>query len=162
MSETQKDTQQSTKKSAQVADSHKVGLVELIMILLLVGLVFVFMFGMRQLKIDKEAEALAQTKFAAVLPTMQKAIDAAEAFKKADEFGDYPFDISQLNLGNVETEDFTLEYNGENYSIIAITKDAFGKAGIKVIYMLNERGFQIEDPAPERKPTIKDEWLPQE
>jgi hypothetical protein len=145
-----------------VPDAHKVSLVELIIILLLVGLVFVFVFGMSQLKIDKAAEALAQQKFEAIIPALQRVIAAAEDFKKKDEFGDYPFDYSQLNLGDLSTEDFTIEYDNEIYAVRAITKAAFGKEGIRVTYILTDASYQVEDPAPERKPTIRDEWLPQD
>lgn len=145
-----------------IADTKKVGLVELIMILLLVGLVFVFYFGMQELKINKELEAKAQAKFEAFLPTIKGAIAAAEAYKQNDDFGDYPFDIDQMNLGEIENEDFILAYDGEQYLFTATSKKAFGKEGIVISYSLNEKLYKIEDPTPERKPVIKDEWLPQE
>lgn len=78
MSETQKNTQNKTNDVPAVAIKHKVSLVELILILLLVGLVFVFIFGMKQLKLDKKAEGMAKNKFEAILPVLQTAIDAAE------------------------------------------------------------------------------------
>lgn len=162
MSEEKKDTLQKGKVTTSVEQASKVGLVELIMVLLLVGLVFVVFFGMRQLKVDKAAEALAQTKFESIIPTIQKVIASAESFKKADQFGDYPFDIDQMNLGKLDTDDFKVEYDGEGYKIVVVTLAAFGKEGIRVAYSLNDRSYQIEDPNPEKKPTIKDEWLPQE
>ena len=176
MSETQKNTQKKTNEVPAVASKHKIGLVELILILLLVGLVFVFIFGMKQLKTDKKAEGLAKNKFEAILPVLQSAIDAAEAFKRTDDFGDYPFDFGQLNLTAtddyainsnaegeqyIETSDFMILYDTENFGFTTITKDEFGKAGIKVIYILAERSYKVEDPSPDRKPTIRDEWLPQ-
>ncbi|MCB5252906.1 MAG: hypothetical protein RBR69_02245 [Candidatus Cloacimonadaceae bacterium] len=177
MSETQKNTTKKTNEQSVVESKHKVSLVELIMILLLVGLIFVFTFGMKQLKMDKRAEALAQQKFEAILPVLQTAIDAAEEFKRTDDFGDYPFDFGQLNLTDtaqykvisndagelyVETDDFLIAYDADNYGFITTTKDEFGKAGIKVIYMLNDKSYSVEDPAEDRKPTIRDEWLPQD
>ncbi|MDD2597513.1 MAG: hypothetical protein PHO35_00865 [Candidatus Cloacimonetes bacterium] len=162
MSDTTNTAATKTSQVNGLANPNKVSLVELIMILLLVGLIFVFFFGMRQLKMDKAAEALAQTKFEAMLPTLQSAINAAEEFKKTDDFGEYPFDISQLNLTNTDLEDFTLEYNGEAFAFVVTSKESFGKAGIKLNYVLADRSFSVDDPAPERKPTIKDEWLPEE
>lgn len=177
MSEKKNDTQTSKQSLQATADKHKVSLVELSMILLLIGLVFVFVFGMKQLKIDKEAEALAQQKFEAVIPVLQAAIDAAEEFKRNDDFGEYPFDFGQLNLFStdsykiesnesgemyIDTEDFEIKYDIENYGFIVNSKAVYGKADIQVIYTLADRSYRVEDPAPERKPTIRDEWLPQD
>ena len=177
MSETAKNTQSKAENNLQVADKHKVSLVELIMILLLVGLVFVFFFGMRQLRIDKAAEALAHEKFEKVIPVIKTAINAAEEFKMNDEFGDYPFDFGLLNLSDTDTytiksdengimyidaTDFTIHYDTEQYSFIASSTESFGKAGVKVSYVLADASYQVEDPSPERKPTIRDEWLPQD
>ncbi|MDI3504006.1 MAG: hypothetical protein PWP64_942 [Candidatus Cloacimonadota bacterium] len=177
MTETQNNTQKKTKSVPVVEDKHKVSLVELIMILLLIGLVFVFVFGMRQLREDKAKEAKARESFAAILPILDTAIEAAEEFKRTDEFGDYPFDFGQLNLSStddytiqsndngelyLETSDFRIHYDSENYGFIVTSKAEFGKAGIEVIYNLADRSYRVEDPAPDKKPTIKDEWLPQE
>ncbi len=177
MSETAKNTETKVVKNAQVADKHKVSLVELIMILLLVGLVFVFFFGMRQLKIDKAAEALAMQKFENVVPVIKAAISAAEEYKRNDDFGDYPFDFGQLNLSDtddysiksddtgamyIDTGDFLIHYDAESYNFTATSTESFGKADVKVIYSLNDASYQVEDPSPERRPTIRDEWLPQD
>jgi len=149
-------------KTVPAVAGYKVSLVELIMILMLVGLVFVFFFGLRQLKVDKTNEAIAQTKFEASVPTFQKLIDAMETYRKNDPFGDYPAAIEELNLGSVDNADFKFEYSFDNLTITATTKAAFGKADIKVIYNMNDKSYTVEDPAPEKKPTVKDEWLPQE
>ncbi len=177
MSETAKNTQSKGSASVQVAEQHKISLVELILILLLVGLVFVFFFGMRQLRVDKAAEALAFEKFETVKPVLKAAIDAAEEYKRTDEFGDYPFDFGQLGLSDTDTytiksdengnmyvdaTDFTIHYDAEKFTFTATSTESFGKAGVKVIYTLAEHSYQVEDPAPDRRPTVKDEWLPQE
>lgn len=148
--------------SKGIADTKKVGLVELIMILLLVGLVFVFYFGMQELKQTKLLEAQAQIKFEAFMPILIDAIAAAETYRQNDDFGDYPFDIDQMNLAKTENEDFILEYDGENYAFNAISKKAYGKEGVVISYSLNDKLYKIEDPNPDRKPEIKDEWLPQD
>lgn len=162
MSDTKNNTTTQAALKAGIADTHKVSLVELSMILLLIGLFFVFFFGMRQLKVDKALEATAQAKFEAMIPTLERAIAAAEAYQKADEFGDYPFDLGQLNLGDLQMEDFVLEYDGETYAFVVSSTAAFGKEGIKVSYVLADRSYSISDPAPDRKPIIRDEWLPQD
>jgi hypothetical protein len=177
MSETAKNTQTKANSTAQVAEQHKISLVELILILLLVGLVFVFFFGMRQLRVDKAAEALAYEKFEQVKPVLKAAIDAAEAYKRSDDFGDYPFDFGQLNLTDTDTytiksdangmmyidaTDFAIHYDAESYNFTLTSTESFGKAGVKVIYVLADRSYQVEDPSPERRPTVRDEWLPQD
>ena len=152
-----------TKKASTMADfSTRISLVEMIMILMLVGLVFVFYFGMKQLQIDKANEAIAQQKFENIIPTFKKIIKAMESYRKADEFGDYPAFMEELNLGDINTSDFIFEYSSDTYTITATTQPSFGKAGIKVIYNLSDKSFTVDDPKPEKKPTIKDEWLPQE
>jgi hypothetical protein len=152
------------KKSVDTANSvnTKVSLVELIMILMLVGLVFVFFFGMKQLKIDKANEAIAQTKFEAVIPNFQKIIAGMESYRKADEFGDYPAFLEELNLGDLNTEDFKFEYVFDTLTITAISQASFGKADVKVNFSIKDKSYSVEDPSPEKKPTVKDEWLPQE
>lgn len=177
MSETAKNTQSNVNDALQVSEQHKISLVELILILLLVGLVFVFFFGMRQLRVDKAAEALAFEKFEMVKPTLRTAIDAAEEFKRNDDFGDYPFDFGQLNLVDtanysiksdadgslfIDASDFVIRYDAEKFLFTVTSTESFGKAGVKVIYVLSDRSYQVEDPSPERRPTIRDEWLPQD
>jgi len=152
------------KNSVDTAKGYntKVSLVELIMILMLVGLVFVFFFGMKQLKIDKANEAIAQTKFEAIIPNFQKIIAGMESYRKADEFGDYPAFLEELNMGDLNTEDFKFEYVFDTLTITATSLAAFGKADVKVIYSIRDKSYSVEDPSPEKKPTVKDEWLPQE
>ena len=158
-----KESAVKTKKAPEMADfSTRVSLVELIMILMLVGLVFVFYFGMKQLQIDKANEAIAQNKFESIVPNFEKIIAAMENYRKADEFGDYPITLEELNLGNVSNNDFKFEYNYDSKTVTAISQPSFGKEGIKVIFNLSDRSYTVEDPKPDKKPTVKDEWLPQE
>ncbi len=156
-------TESKTKADNKPVDTgYKVSLVELIMILMLVGLAFVFIFGMRQLKVDKANEAIAEAKFAAVIPTFQKIVNAIEDYRKNDEFGDYPAFLDELNLGPVDTQDFKFEYVFDTLTLTAISQASFGKPGIKVVYNVSDRSYSVDDPAPDKKPTVKDEWLPQE
>ncbi|PKN74044.1 MAG: hypothetical protein CVU50_00270 [Candidatus Cloacimonetes bacterium HGW-Cloacimonetes-3] len=155
------EPKKSSAKAVQDTNT-KISLVELILILMLVGLVFVFFFGMKQLKIDKANEAIAKTKFEAVAPTFQKIIAAMESYRKNDEFGDYPAFLEEMNLGTVNTEDFKFEYVFDTLTLTATSQPSFGKAGVKVNYNIGDKSYTVEDPAPEKKPTVKDEWLPQE
>jgi hypothetical protein len=117
---------------------------------------------MKQLQIDKANEAVAQTKFESIVPTFSKIIEAMESYRKTDEFGDYPITLEELNLGDINTKDFKFDYSPDELNVIAISQPDFGKAGIKVIYNLRDRSYTVDDPNPEKKPTVKDEWLPQE
>lgn len=178
MSDTSKSLEKKSSKGGGASLMHKVGLVELIFILLLVGLVFVFFFGMRQLREDKAKELIAQEKFEQIIPAMKAAIAAAEEYRRTDDFGEYPFDFGQLNVmdGNnysvkmddetgdmfIESEDFVINYDGENYKFVAESTQAFGKAGVQVIFTLRDGSYEVNDPAPDRSPTVRDEWLPQE
>ena len=141
---------------------QNVSLVEMIMILMLVGLVFVFFFGMKQLKVDKAMEAAAQTKFEAIIPNYTKLVKAMEDYQKKDQFGDYPAFLEELNLGNLDNPDFKFSYVFDTLTITATSTKAFGKEGVKVNYNLSDRSYTVDDPAPEKKPTVKDDWLPQE
>lgn len=147
-------------KTKEASPKPKIGLVEMIMILMLVGLVFVFIFPFQQMKVDKEKEAIAQQRFEAVLPIIDKIIAGAEAYKKQDEFGAYPILIDELNLGDISTEYFSFEYSDQGPTITAVSKEAFGKKDIKVSYNMSTKSFNIEDPSPQSIPTVKEEWLP--
>jgi hypothetical protein len=39
------------------------------------------------------------------------------------------------------------------------TTKEFGKEGIKVVYDINKDTFEIDDPNPNVKPTIKEDWI---
>lgn len=138
--------------------TRKVGLVELIMILMLVGVVLVFIFGMQQMKINKAKEAVAQQKFEAVVPVFDNILKAVDEYKRNDPFGDYPATLEEL--GNFDTADFKFEYSLDNLSITAISTKEFGKEGIKVIYSIANSIYEVNDPTPQEKPTVRDEWLP--
>lgn len=175
MSDTSKDMEKKVVANPVVDATYKVSLVELSLILLLVGLIFVFIFGMGQLKKDKASEHLAREKFEEIVPVFKMAIAAIEEYKRLDDFGEYPFDFAQLNIpasddytvemteeGSmyIDTADFMISYDGEDYILIAESKSSFGKAGIKVLYTMKDASYQVEDPSPERRPTVLDEWLP--
>ncbi|MFA5510301.1 MAG: hypothetical protein WC228_05490 [Candidatus Cloacimonadaceae bacterium] len=138
--------------------SRKVSLVELIMILMLVGLVLVFIFGMQQMKIDKEKELIAQHKVEEVIPIFEQILKSIDNYRKQDAFGDYPMSLDEL--GTFESESFTFDYSYEEMIVKGITTEAFGKKGIEIIYSITNQVYEVDDPNTKEKPTIKDEWLP--
>jgi competence protein ComGC len=145
--------------NAREADPfRKVTLVEMIMILMLTGLILVFIFGLQQMKIDKQKEAEAQQKFEAVVPILTDIIQKMEDYKKADEFGDYPIDLGEI--GTFKDENFEFKYDPENHFVQAVSKESFGKAGVIVNYSLTNSVYEVIDDKPGEKPTVKDDWLP--
>jgi hypothetical protein len=138
----------------------KIGLVEMMLILMLVGLVFIFIFPLQQLKVDKAQEQLVQQKVSPIFATFDRVVEAMEQYRANDPFGEYPFTIEELNLTNMNTDDFKFEYDSENKNVIAKTTEAFGKAGIGIVYNLEAKSYTLDDPAPDKKPIIKEDLLP--
>ncbi|HRY83574.1 MAG TPA: hypothetical protein P5533_02960 [Candidatus Cloacimonadota bacterium] len=151
-------------KSPGLAPKRNIGLIELMMLLMLVGLVFVFVFPMQQMKVDKAQEKIVQQKVEAIVPSFAVIQQKIEEFVNApaNEFKDYPFDLSQLNIGTVNTPEFTFSWDETNRKIVATSTKAYGKEGIKLNYSIEDKIFEIDDPKPADKPVIKDEWLPEE
>lgn len=151
-------------KTAEHAPKRNIGLIELMMILMLVGLVFVFVFPMQQMKVDKAQEKIVQQKVEAIVPTFAMINQKIDEFVNApaNEFKDYPFDLTQLNIGTVNTPEFTFSWDETNRKIVATSTKAYGKEGIKLSYSIEDKVYEIEDPKPADKPVIKDEWLPEE
>ena len=151
-------------KAPALTSKRNIGLIELMMILMLVGLVFVFIFPMQQMKVDKAQEKIVQQKVEAIVPSFSLISQKINEFVNApdNEFKDYPFDLTQLNIGTVDTPEFIFSWNEVSRKIIATTTEAYGKKDIKLSYSIEDKIFEIEDPKPADKPTIKDEWLPEE
>lgn len=144
--------------SMEAGIAHKVSMVELIMILMLVGVVMIFTFGMRQMKVDKQKEAIAEQKFQEVIPVFNKIIAGMEEYKKNDQFGAYPIDLQEL--GTFDTNDFKFTYDADKLIVTATTTKEFGKDGIQVLYSIANMVYEVNDPKPKDKPTILDDWLP--
>lgn len=151
-------------KAPALASKRNIGLIDLMMILMLVGLVFVFIFPMQQMKVDKAQEKIVQQKVEAIVPSFAMINQKIDEFVNApeNEFKDYPFDLTQLNIGTVDTPEFKFSWDEANRKIVATTTPAYGKEGIKLSYSLEDKIFEVDDPKPADKPVIKDEWLPEE
>ncbi len=147
-------------KENDMAPTQKISLVEMIMILMLVGLIFVFVFPFKQMSVDKEKESIARLKFEEILPTFDRIVEAAEEYKKTDEFAAYPIILDELNLTDINTENFKFEYTDQGPTITAVSLESFGKANVKVSYNMSTKSFSIEDAKASELPTVKDDWLP--
>ncbi|MEF3695423.1 MAG: hypothetical protein V3576_08775 [Candidatus Cloacimonadota bacterium] len=146
-------------KTEQIGSGKKIGLVEAMLIMMLVGLVFIFIFPMQQLKVDKAAEEAARLKISPLVDKFELVIEAMEQYRANDPFGEYPFTIEELNLTTINNDEFVFSYDSEAKKVTATSQEAYGKAGIKVNYSLEDKIYEVEDPTPQKKPTIKNEWL---
>ncbi len=134
----------------------KFSLTELLSIILLVGLIFVFVIPVRQAKIS----SIRVHEAATMLRTIS---DKAEEFRNNPENGYYPVDISQLNLGNMIESDF-FEYSivSDDSTVVAETKPAFGKQGAALVYSLSAKQYRIGKNESDQisQKYINENWLP--
>lgn len=129
--------------------------------LLLAGVIFIFVFGLQQMKREKEQELVIQAKFEEVLPTFGIVAKAAKDLREDPNWGEWPFDILQVaDTTKINTPEFKFTWS-ENVQVILTTTKEFGKEGIKVIYDVEKDSYSIDDPEPNVKPVIKDNWLSQ-
>ncbi|MDP8231629.1 MAG: hypothetical protein P9L91_03055 [Candidatus Zophobacter franzmannii] len=129
--------------------TDKFSLVELLMIVMLVGLVFVIWVPMKEAKVYKA--------------NMQEAIQKIDVITKADIAfkndpelgeGDFAFDISQLNL-KLESTNFV--YSLTDTTIVATTTEEFRKKGIDILFYLPTGPYRVMN---DSKKIIEKSWLP--
>ncbi len=129
--------------------TDKFSLVELLMIVMLVGLIFVIWIPMKEAKIYRA--------------NLQEAIGNIETITKANiDFknnpdlgdGDFAFDIGQLNL---KLEENFFNYAVTDTTIVATSTEEFGKKDIDVIFYLPTGPYQINN---DSKQVIDISWLP--
>jgi Tfp pilus assembly protein PilE len=133
----------------------KFTLIELLTIIILVGLIFIFFVPVNQAKINRAriADAVTTVKFIG---------DKAEEFKNNPDNGYYP-DMSQLNLGSqVDTTFFNYQIITDDSTIVAETKSTYGKKGAFLVYSLNGKQFRIgkNDADLTSAKYINENWLP--
>jgi Tfp pilus assembly protein PilE len=133
----------------------KFSLIELLTILLLVGLIFVFVVPVNQAKINRDRVNEA-------ISTMKLIGDKAEEFKNNPDNGYYP-DLSQLNL-DAKTKSAFFDYTivADDSTIVAETTPSFGKKGAFLIYSLSGKQYRIGkgDTDTESKKYLNENWLP--
>jgi hypothetical protein len=148
-------------EDATIVQRHKVGLVEIVMILLLAGVVFIFIFGMSQMKREKAEELALQKKIESTLPKFDMIAKAAKDLKNDPNWGAWPFDITQLNMpSKPDTPDFKFTVN-ETGVITCECAKSIGKEGVKILYNIDKNSYDVQDPNPDAKPKIRQEWLSQ-
>ncbi|HQM79658.1 MAG TPA: hypothetical protein PKV12_03005 [Candidatus Syntrophosphaera sp.] len=143
----------------EMKEGHSIGIVELLIFIILAGVIFIFIFGMKQMQEEKEKELLAEKKFEQVLPNFTLISNLAKEYQKNDPFASWPSMIEEIiDPAKVNTPEFKFTFQ-ENGTVIMTTTKEFGKEGIKVTYDIAKNTYDIEDPNPEVKPTIKEDWI---
>jgi Tfp pilus assembly protein PilE len=138
-------------------DDHvfRFSLIELLTILILVGLVFVFVIPVNQAHISRE-------RIGEAIKTVSFIGEKAEEFKNNPDNGYYP-DLSQLNIGyKLDTLYFNYSINADDSTIVAETKPTYGKKGAFLVYSLSGKQYRIgkDDADVTSQKYINENWLP--
>jgi competence protein ComGC len=147
----------SENKNSNVTDNNvsKFSLVELLTILLLVGLIFVFFVPVNQARISRE-------RVNGAINTINYISQKANEFKNNPDNGYYP-DLSQLNLGNeIKSAYFDYTINPDDSTIVAVTTAAFGKKGAALVYSFSGKQYRVglDDSDVDSKKSINENWIP--
>ncbi len=137
-------------------NGSRFSLIELLSIIILVGLVFVFAVPVNQAKLNR-------VRVADAVQTINFIGEKAEQFKDNPDNGYYPVDLSQLNLGNqIESKYFKYTIVSDDSTIVAETTQDYGKKGAFLIYNLSSKQYSIgkgESDNTSQK-YINENWLP--
>jgi len=137
----------------------RLGLIEILIFLLIAGVIFIFVFGMKQMQIEKAQEAALLAKFEQVFPHFEDIAAKAKVLKQQDDFGDWPPNLEFIDdPKNFNTAEFEFEWLDNGQVKMTTTKE-FGREGIVVFYDVESDSYSIEDPDPTAKPAIKYTWL---
>ncbi len=149
-------TAKNAEKPIAVNHESNFSLIELLSIIILVGLVFIFAVPINQVRLSRQYVSQAVT-------TIQDIAVKAEAFKNNPENGYYPIDISQLNIDKqIASDYFKYSIDSEDSTVVAETKPAFGKEGAVLIYSLTGKQYRIGKGDADKVSTkyINENWLP--
>ncbi|MCK4359708.1 MAG: hypothetical protein KAW92_13405 [Candidatus Cloacimonetes bacterium] len=125
----------------------KVSLIEVLMVILFVGIIVILVFptiadNQKKKKINEE-----------IFPTFILIQDENEKF--FEELGEYAFDISQLNIDELNDKKY-FEFNLNDSTIFATTNRKFGKAGAKIVYNFITNTWSVEG----MEGVVDINWLP--
>jgi Tfp pilus assembly protein PilE len=146
------DTKNDKKQDNRFA---RFSLIELLTILILVGLIFIFVVPVNQTRISRD-------RIGNAIKTVAFIGEKAEEFKNNPNNGYYP-DLSQLNLSKqVDTLFFNYTINAEDSTVVAETKQAFGKKGAFLVYNIGGKQYRVgkDDSDQTSKKFINENWLP--
>jgi len=144
------------KKNDKSSANSQFSLVELLSILILVGLLFIFIVPVNQARLSRKYVGEA-------ISTIQLIGQKAEDFKNNPENGYYPVDISQLNMEQqIASDYFQYSIVSDDSTVVAETKPAYGKEGAVLIYSLTGKQFRIGKGDADKISSkyINENWLP--
>lgn len=127
--------------------ASKVSLIEVLMVILFVGIIVIFVFpsiadNQKKKKINEE-----------IFPTFKLIQSENERF--FGEIGEYAFDISQLNMDELNDKKY-FEFNLTDSTIFATTNRKFGKPGAQIVYNFITETWSVEG----AEGVIDINWLP--
>lgn len=127
--------------------TKRVSLIEVLMVILIVGIAVIMILPNIADKQKRERIA------AEVYPMFDAIQKANEEFNT--EFGEYAFDITQLNLPILENAKF-FEFAVTDSTLTATTTRAFGRPGAIIIYNFIDNEWSVDG----TKHVIDKTWLP--
>lgn len=126
---------------------QKFSIIDLLMVIMIVGVLLTMYFPLKQ---TQKHEKFVRESIA----TMKTIINANEQFKATD--GDYAFDISQLNLKEINKPEDTFQFTVSDTAIVASTKKLAVDEKL-YYYDLRDKRFRVPK---ESKDIIIPDWLP--
>ncbi|NLW18173.1 MAG: serine/threonine protein kinase [Candidatus Cloacimonetes bacterium] len=108
-----------------------------------------------RIKLEKKAEKTVR----GLKPKFEFIKREALEYKQENVFNEWPPGLEYLNIESkdVDTEEFKFDFS--EGVITAISRPAFGKAGVRIIYHIDSQSFELNDPEPGLAPKLSLEWL---
>jgi len=124
----------------------KFSMIDLLMIIMIVGVIMTVMIPIQQ---TKRQEMIVKGS----LKQMEQIINANENWKANDEWGEYAFDIGQLNL-KLDTSVFSFSLT--DTTVVAVS-EVIAKEPKSYYYDLRDKKFRVDD---DSEDVILRAWLP--
>jgi type II secretory pathway pseudopilin PulG len=125
----------------------KFTIIDLVMLIMVVGVILTIIVPLQQMR---KHEAIVKGS----LPDMVRIISANEQYRLNDEFGEYAWDLSLLNLRDIDTSVFTFTLT--DTTVVAHTFQ-IGSDSTSYYYDLRDKRFRVPD---DSSNLILNAWLP--
>lgn len=127
--------------------TKKFTLIDLLMVIMIVGVTLTFIIPLRQSRIHEKY-------IKGTLPVVAQIMKANEDFKAVD--GDYAFDISMLNLKEINKPEDMFQYVLSDTAVVVYSKK-MTLDSISYYYDLKDKRYRVPK---ESKNIIMPDWLP--